>query len=153
MTHAHHLQWRWSTLNEITGVEFYQIAKLRQEIFIIEQSCIFADLDDLDPVTHHLLVTQNNNLIAYLRVLPPDSAEDPVYFSRVLTARDYRKQGLGDQLIKEAIRYIHEKFSKHEIVISAQTYMEAFYNKFGFERIGTPYTEDGIPHIAMRKLD
>jgi ElaA protein len=146
------LEWRWLKLEDITGPEFYQIAKLRQEIFIVEQACLFADLDDLDPLTHHLLVTQNHNLVAYLRVLPPDSLQDPVYFSRVAAAIPHRKQGLGVELIQEAIRYIQEQFPGREIVISAQNYLETFYLKFGFERIGTPYTEDGIPHIAMRKL-
>lgn len=146
------LEQRWAKFNELSAQEFYAIAKLRQEVFIIEQACIYADLDDLDPLTHHLMLMQENNLTAYTRVLPPDTSEDPVYFSRVAVALSYRKQGLGTQLIQCVLEYIEDQFPRQEIVISAQNYLEKFYNKFGFERLSLPYTEDGIPHIAMRKL-
>ena len=145
------IQWRWLLLNEMSGQDFYQVAKLRQEVFIIEQACMYADLDEMDLNTNHLLGMKDNLLVGYLRVLAPANKREPVYFSRVATAITHRKSGIGRILIQQALDFIHEHHKGHEIVISAQTYLEKFYNEFGFIRIGTPYTEDGIPHVAMKR--
>lgn len=143
------LQWECQTLAKMSAQDFYEIAKLRQQIFIIEQSCIFADLDELDPVTHHLFARHKNDLVAYSRVLPPHKAKDPVYLSRICIDINYRKNGFGNILVKKALDYIHKHFPGKEIVISAQSYLEKFYEQFDFKQIGKPYLEDGIPHIPM----
>jgi len=146
------LQWEWRTLDNMSAHDFYEIAKLRQQIFIVEQSCIFSDLDELDPITHHLFALYKGNAIAYSRVLPPHKSKDPVYLSRICIDIHYRKHGLGNALVKKALDHIQKNFPEKEVVISAQSYLENFYEQFGFKRIGKPYLEDGIPHIAMHAL-
>lgn len=145
------LNWHWKTFETMSAREFHDIAKLRQQVFIVEQACLFSDLDDLDPITQHLMATHENELIAYARVLAPHKPKDPVYISRICTDINHRKHGVGHELMKKALEYIQQHYPNKEVVISAQSYLEKFYNKFDFKRIGKPYLEDGIPHIAMHR--
>jgi ElaA protein len=152
MFNINNIQWRWLKLDVMSAKEFYAVAQLRQDVFILEQSCLYADLDELEPVTHHLLGTLNDELVAYVRVLFPEKSRDPVYFSREVIPQAYRGKGFGKMLMEKTIAYITEQAPNHEVVISVQTHLEKFYNNFAFNRVGAPYSEDGIQHIAMRRL-
>jgi len=151
MININDIQWRWATLDKLSAKDFYAVAKLRQDVFILEQACLFADLDGLDLQTHHLLGTYKDDLVGYLRVLFPEKSRDPVYLSRIITPLAYRGKGIGRILVAQGLSYIDEQAPKHEVVISAQVNLEEFYKGFGFKRVGSPYLEDGIPHIAMRR--
>lgn len=151
MFDIHAIQWRWQKLTDMNAEDFYAVAKLRQDVFVLEQNCLYADLDELDPHTHHLLGMHNKELVAYVRVLFPEKPQDPVYFSREVTPLAYRGAGIGKILVEKTLAYINEHAPKQDIVISVQLPLEKFYNNFDFKRVGAPYAEDGIQHIAMRR--
>ena len=135
---------------ELTALELYKILKLRSEVFVIEQSCVYQDLDDKDIVAYHLLGSEKGKLIAYSRVLGPGvSYSDYSSIGRVCNKLTHRHLGLGKILMEEAIRKCNELFPKYSIKISAQSYLLKFYADLGFEKIGEEYLEDQIPHIAM----
>lgn len=146
------LDWRWRSFEELSNQELYDILALRQTVFLIEQQCIYPDTDYRDQKCQHLLGMQDNKLAAYLRVLPKDMPyPGAVSFGRVLTAPFARKQGLGKQLIEKTLLYLTEIGNTLPIIISAQMYLEQFYQSFGFKTVSQPYDEDGIPHIKMKK--
>lgn len=146
------LQWKWCSFQDLTNQDLYSILALRQSVFIVEQQCRYIDIDGRDEKCMHLMGIQNNQLAAYLRVLPKDVAyPDAMSFGRVVTAQFARKQGLGKELIQQTLLYLNEIGNTLPVIISAQMYLEKFYQSFGFESVGKPYQEDGIPHIKMKR--
>lgn len=144
--------WHWRSFEELTTHELYDILALRQDVFVIEQQCKDQDLDHRDQKALHLLGIQNNKLVAYLRLFPtgvlyPDAAT----FGRVLTAESARGQGIGKEAIQQVFLYLEKLGNTAPIIISAQLYLQKFYESFGFQVISDPYDEAGIPHIKMRK--
>jgi ElaA protein len=137
------------SFDDLLPGELYRILKARAEVFVIEQACIYPDADDKDYDATHLLLWDSGQLAAYCRLLPPGISY-PGYSSigRVLTSMPYRRQGLGKQLMQEAIKQGVALYQA-PIKISAQLYLEPFYQSFGFETVSAPYLEDAIPHIAM----
>ena len=131
--------------NELTTRELYEILKTRAEIFIIEQNCLYQDLDDIDYNSLHIFIEEDNKIIAYLRCFYKD--KEVVQLGRVLT----KKHGLGNgkKLILEALPIIKEKLHPKKIYIEAQKYAEEFYKKLGFITKSKEFLEDGIPHIIM----
>jgi ElaA protein len=145
------LNWQWHTFNELTQQELYEVLRLRAEVFIVEQKCVWQDIDNQDQNARHLLGKLDNILVAYLRVLPPNpDYGDWMSIGRVITAAQVRGMGLGKQAMNEALRYLKEHRNNKPVVISAQTYLEKFYGEFGFQSEGDRYDEDGIEHIRMR---
>lgn len=145
-------QWEWRTFEELNNQELYDILSLRQEVFVIEQHCFYSDLDYQDQQAMHLLGINEGKLTAYLRLLPTHTPyPDAVSFGRVLTAPFARGRGLGKDLITQVLLYLDKKQNTLPIMISAQLYLERFYQSFGFETISGPYDEAGIPHIKMKK--
>lgn len=128
--------------------QLYDLMKLRVEVFIVEQSCLYQDLDDKDQQAIHFLAYKNNKLAAYARFLF-DTEKHAYSIGRVITSKSFRKQGLAKQLMDEVISYSCQNFPTHDIVISAQCYISEFYESLGFMQTGTPYDEDGLPHIKM----
>ena len=147
------IEWQWSSFEELTRDTLFEICKLRQEVFIVEQNCAYQDLDDLDQVSWHLMGWRKDSvdkkLVAYLRVVFPGKKYQEPSIGRVITAPSVRRTGLGYALTQEAISRIVQIYPKTAIRISAQQYLEKFYSKFEFEKVGDPYDEDGIPHIEM----
>lgn len=131
--------------------ELYKLMVLRQEVFVVEQDCVYLDADNKDQSSWHLLGSdQDSDLVAYLRILPKNiSYKEYPSLGRIVTANKVRRNGAGKMLMTEALRYTDELFPNQSIKISAQTYLLRFYNSFGFEAIGAEYLEDGIPHTAM----
>ena len=138
---------------ELEKVELYQLLQLRSEVFVVEQECAYQDVDGQDFEAVHLMVKtrSDKSLIAYARIYAA-SIEGKEYaaIGRVCTAKQYRGQGVSRQLMEYAIQYIKDN-QRLPITVSAQAYLEAFYQSLGFEIVSEPYLEDGIPHIRMVK--
>ncbi|MBO6047003.1 MAG: GNAT family N-acetyltransferase [Erysipelotrichaceae bacterium] len=132
--------------SELSVDELYRILKVREEVFIIEQSCIYADIDDLDPQSSHLWIEENGQINAYLRFFQRD--DTTMQIGRVLTR--IRGVGLGRQIVAKGIDECFKKAGITSIYIEAQCYAEGFYERLGFKSFGEPFDEDGIPHIKMR---
>lgn len=138
------------TFHELTPLELYQILKLRCEVFIVEQRCPYLDEDDKDIQSIHLMGYYNENLVAYTRILPPGLSYNEASIGRVVTHTDYRKFGFGKHIMLISIQMIQQHFQTEQIVISAQQYLEKFYQNLGFKTESDIYLEDDIPHIQMR---
>lgn len=142
-------QWTYKAFSLLTTDELYKILKLRSEVFVIEQQCIYADADNKDQDSYHLCGWADTALAAYARVLPPGLSYREASIGRVLTAAAFRKTGLGKQLMEKALQLTLNQFPGHPIRIGAQYYLEKFYSEQGFAKCGEIYLEDGIEHIEM----
>ena len=136
------------SFEELNKAELYQIIQLRIAVFIVEQDCPYPDLDDMDQDAHHLWIEDAGEIVCYLRLNPAGSRFVEPSLGRIVTKRSHRKQGLAEKLIKKAIDLVCEKESR-AIRISAQCYLEKYYEKFGFLKASEEYLEDDIPHIEM----
>jgi ElaA protein len=150
---ASEIAWQWSRFAEITPHELYAALRARSEIFVVEQDCVFLDMDDVDQSAWHLLGWAERGgirtLAAYLRLLPPGCKFTEASIGRVLTTADFRRTGAGRALMAEGVRRSTEIHPERGIRIGAQRYLEKFYAGFGFRRASEPYLEDGIEHIEM----
>lgn len=133
--------------NELTTHELYEILKVRSEIFVVEQNCIYQDLDDVDYRSLHIFYESESKVIAYLRAFEKDSSAKIVQMGRVLTLT--HGIGLGGKLLKEGIFQIQEKMKPSSIFIEAQCYATGFYQREGFVVSSDEFLEDGIPHVEM----
>ncbi|WP_257274926.1 MULTISPECIES: GNAT family N-acetyltransferase [unclassified Endozoicomonas] len=145
------INWQWSRFEELTGQEVYSILEARQAVFIVEQDCPYPDADGLDQRSLHLSGwgADRNDLVAYLRIIPPSSPDSVVTIGRVITTSSYRGRGLGKEMMKRALEKANELFPEYDLYLSGQAHLQAFYGAFGFRAEGGIYVEDGIPHIAM----
>lgn len=143
------MQWQWKSFGELDAASLYAILALRSEVFVVEQQCIYQDIDGLDPQAVHLLGWQDGRLAAYLRVFAPGVRHGDVSLGRVISAPFARGSGAGRALMTEALAYVERTWPRHALRISAQRYLERFYESFGFAVCSEPYDEDGIPHIEM----
>jgi len=135
---------------ELTASELYEILKARADIFVVEQSCIYNDLDGNDQMAYHVFLHDENGIAAYLRVVPAGVYDDSVRIGRVITTR--RGLGLGSRIMKEGLCVARDRLSADKITISAQTHAIGFYRKNGFDVVSDEYLEDGIPHVKMAAL-
>ena len=142
--------WKLSSFEELSNRELYEILKLRSEVFVVEQNCVYLDADGLDYDCLHFCGYENNQLQAYVRILAPGVSYDNPSIGRVLSRRSARRTGIGIELMKRAIPICLKQFSATEIDISAQVYLIRFYSNLGFKILGETYLEDDIPHIKMR---
>ncbi len=132
----------------LTVTELHEIYQLREEVFIVEQQCIYQDVDGYDPSAVHVFLKEDGVIQAYLRVLPRDTKFDDVSLGRIIAKR--RLCGMGSRIVAEGIKVAREYFGAETIVISAQKRAAAFYEKQGFVPISDEYMEDEIPHIKMK---
>ena len=140
------MEWFCKKYNELSRVELYEVLKIRQEVFIIEQNCHYLDADGYDQYARHLFCSKDNKIIAYMRIVNSGVIYDHISFGRILVDKKNRKQGLGREIIQKGLNL----FSKDEtIVMSAQVYLKKFYQEFGFKCVGSEYLEDDIVHIKM----
>jgi len=144
-------RWTLQEFSELTNSDLYELLKLRSAIFVVEQNCVFPDMDDKDYSSYHLCGWNNEKLVAYTRLLPPGLAYENCSIGRVVTAASVRRQGIGKILMKKSIEACQQLFSSQDIEIGAQLYLEQFYSSFQFKREGEVYLEDGIDHIHMRR--
>lgn len=145
------IQWLLKKFVDLTPYELYAILQLRNEVFVVEQNCVFQDADDKDQASYHLMGFMENKLVAYTRLLPPGTGYTEASIGRVVTSPSVRRGGAGRELMKRSISTCHELFGNGPIKIGAQLYLKAFYESFGFRQISDVYLEDGIDHIYMRK--
>ena len=143
------IKWVCKHFNELTVHELYALIKLRNEVFVVEQNCVFQDADDNDQHCFHLCGLVGNVLVAYARIVPAGVTYPYNSIGRVITSPAYRKEGFGKALMTEAIKQVENLFGKKPIKIGAQLYLKRFYQDFGFRQTGEMYLEDGIPHIEM----
>lgn len=144
--------WNYKKFSQLSTHELYDILKLRIDIFVVEQTCYYPDLDDHDrhPETQHIFCYQQNMMTAYLRILPKGlTYPDNISIGRVVIAPSARGKGLGHQLMRAALTRCSSDFAEDTIKISAQEHLEQYYNQHGFSRVSERYLEDGIPHISM----
>ena len=139
--------WKIKYYSELSTDLLYQILKVRQEVFIIEQKCNYLDADEFDQFSYHLMGFKKNKLVAYMRIVREGYIYENMSFGRILVIKEYRKLGIGQSLIEQALSHF-AKFKK-VIVLSAQSYLINFYEKYNFEKVGNEYLEDNIPHIKM----
>ncbi|MFI2741689.1 GNAT family N-acetyltransferase [Zhouia sp. PK063] len=137
------------TFNELTITELYEVLQLRSEVFVVEQDCVYQDIDGKDQKALHVIGTKNGKIVAYTRLFNTGYYFDEASIGRVVVAKNERKFGYGHDIIKASITAIEKNYKQTVIKISAQQYLIKFYQSHGFKQIGEGYLEDGIPHIAM----
>jgi ElaA protein len=135
--------------NQLSLQQLYDVLQLRSEVFVVEQDCVYQDIDAYDQVAQHILFYQDSILIGYARVLPSGTYFKEPSIGRVIIKASHRKLNLGHDLMDYAIEYITNNYPNKTIKISAQQHLNNFYTVHGFVAKGEGYLEDGIPHIAM----
>ena len=134
---------------ELSVEEMYQILRIRSEVFIIEQRCIYQDIDGKDKKAMHLMGKKDNEIIAYTRILDSGDCYELPSIARVVVKKKTRREERGKEIMKESIKYIKENLKEKTIVLAAQKYLEKFYRELGFIAEGEEYLEDEIPHQKM----
>lgn len=134
---------------ELSKDELYALLQLRAEVFVVEQDCVYQDLDGKDQKALHVLGFKGDSLVAYTRIFSPGVYFKEASIGRVVVQEKERLHKYGYDLMKRSIQAVDEHFNTTTIKISAQTYLKKFYNNLGFKEVGEGYLEDGIPHIGM----
>jgi len=143
------IDWSLKKFHELSPLELYEILKLRSKVFVVEQNCVFLDMDDRDQMAHHLQGRINGQLAAVVRILPPGLAYEEPSIGRVVSSPLFRRKGVGIKLMKKAIEETISLYGEVAIKIGAQLYLKKFYESFGFVQCSETYLEDDIPHIKM----
>jgi len=141
--------WRFARFAELSPQEIHDLYRLRVDVFVVEQNCVFQDVDGVDPQCWHLLGYEGRDLVAYCRFVPPGVKFPEPSIGRVITARSVRRTGMGRVLMREAMQRAAALWPDQALRIGAQAHLERFYNEFGFTKSSEPYDEDGILHIEM----
>jgi ElaA protein len=141
--------WTCKSFDELTTKELYAILRLRSEVFVVEQNCVFLDMDNKDLYCHHLMGWENNQLLGYSRVLNAGISYEESSIGRIVTSPSARGRGIGRDLLIQSINTLYSLHGKRDIRIGAQYYLKKFYESFGFVQKGDIYLEDGIEHIEM----
>ena len=150
------MQWYEKSLEALSGDEVFAVMRLRSEVFVVEQDCVYLDLDDKDAHSLHLFARDQDAkpgtpARAVVRLVPPGISYEEPSIGRVAIDMEARGSGLGQELMERAVRACHRHWPGQGIRISAQEYLIGFYNRLGFETVGEGYLEDGIPHIQMHR--
>jgi ElaA protein len=145
------MRWELRAFEALTVPELYGIMKLRQDVFIVEQKCAYADADGLDARARHLFAVEADAVVACARLFAPGERRVEAVIGRVVTAPSLRGSGVGRELMRRAIEGIEQEHGRVPIWLGAQKYLQEFYESFGFVRDGKDYLEDGIPHLPMRR--
>ena len=145
------IDWTIKKFAELTPFELYNIIWLRNQVFVVEQNCVFQDADHKDEASIHIYGNdENGKIVAYARIVPPGMIYPEASIGRVVTNPDCRKYGAGRELMARTMAFINKNY-KTPVRIGAQLYLKAFYEGFGFLQVGDIYLEDGIEHIIMLK--
>jgi ElaA protein len=143
------INWQYKFFTELSPQELYAIIRLRNEVFVVEQNCVFQDADNKDQTSYHFMGWDNDVLAAYTRILPPGLAYEQASIGRVITAPTHRGTGIGKILMEKSIELTHQLYGIRDISIGAQVYLKKFYESLGFNQSSDIYLEDGIEHIEM----
>jgi ElaA protein len=145
------LEIQTKTFSELTTEELYSVLQLRSEVFVVEQDCVYQDIDYKDQKAVHVLGYANKNLVAYTRIFKPGDYFKEASIGRVLVKENKRQHKYGYDIMNASIQALQSYYKERTIKISAQTYLKKFYNNLGFNEVGEEYLEDGIPHVGMIK--
>jgi ElaA protein len=145
------IQWKIKRFEALSLQELYSVLELRSEVFVVEQNCVYQDIDNKDQKAFHVLGYLHNELVAYARLFRAGDYFEQASIGRVVVSPKHRNKAFGHDLIKTSIEQIQLQFQTSAITISAQLYLKAFYESHGFVAQGETYLEDDIPHIQMRK--
>lgn len=143
------MKWEIKKFEELKSEEMYEIFKIRNEVFVVEQQCIYQDCDNKDRNAYHLFALKNGRVAAYLRILDKGISYDEISIGRVIVGREYRGKGLAKEMMLKAIEFIESNLNETTIRISAQQYLLNFYKSLGFDQVSDVYLEDNIPHVEM----
>jgi len=143
------IQFQIKTFNELTANELYSVLRLRSEVFVVEQNCVYQDIDGKDKKALHVIGFFEGEIIAYARIFKKGDYFGNASIGRVVVSGDYRTQKWGYSLMQKAIQAIETHFNETKITISAQLYLQKFYENLGFSKVSEMYLEDDIPHIEM----
>jgi ElaA protein len=143
------INWYIRTFQELSPFELYAIIRLRNEVFVVEQNCVYQDADDNDQHSLHFMGWEEKNLLAYTRIIPRGISFDEVSIGRVVCSPSARKKGIGRELMEKSLEQVSLLFGDVTIRIGAQLYLQKFYSSLGFEKASDVYLEDGIEHIEM----
>jgi len=147
------LSFSFKSYNELTKDQLFDIYFLRQEVFVVEQNCVYHDIDQKDHYSYHLMAYDEGILVTYLRIVPPGISYDEPSIGRVLTKMSHRGRGFATKIMLYAIEKVRDVYHHSNIRISAQEYLIPFYTSLNFESVGEVYLEDDIPHIEMIHKD
>lgn len=145
------IHWKIKPFETLSTNELYDILRLRSEIFVVEQNCVYLDLDGKDKLSLHLFGECEGKIVAYSRLFRPGITFDNASIGRVVVAANYRNRKWGHDLMREAIAAIQSHFGESKITIGAQLYLKKFYESHGFVQTSEMYLEDDIPHIEMKR--
>ena len=147
------IQWHNFHHSELTTAQLYALLKLRCEVFVIEQNCLYEELDGEDLVgeNRHILAVQEGEIVAYARILKSEDPLEPVVIGRVIVSSQLRGQKLGEQLMAFTLEVCQQQWPDKSIYLGAQAHLKHFYARFGFSAVTPEYDEDGILHIGMAK--
>jgi ElaA protein len=143
------MTFEFKQFSELTLNELYEILQLRAEIFVVEQDCVYNDLDGLDKVAVHQFIKKEGKIVAYSRLLQPGTRFPEYSIGRVVVKQSERGTGLGIEMMEAAKNFIVNEWGATKIKVSAQKYLRKFYEDLGFEIVTDEYLEDGIPHFGM----
>jgi ElaA protein len=143
------INWNSKNFDQLNPYELYDLLRLRSEVFVVEQNCVFLDMDNLDQHCIHLLGYDGSKLMAYTRIVPPGLIYKEASIGRVVTSSSVRYTGAGKKLMEQSIITLYKLFGSIPIKIGAQLYLKKFYESFGFVQMNEVYLEDGIEHIHM----
>ncbi|MDO9274329.1 MAG: GNAT family N-acetyltransferase [Lutibacter sp.] len=139
------------SFSELSTKELYAILQLRAEVFVVEQNCVYQDIDGKDEKALHVIGFKKDKIVAYCRIFKPGDYFEKAGIGRVVVAKNERKFGYGHVIFQHSVEAVKEYFKETSIKISAQLYLKKFYESHGFVQVGEGYLEDDIPHIAMIK--
>ena len=149
MNNSENFQWKCLGFRALNSYQLHQILKMRQQIFIIEQKCIYEDIDEFDIVSQHIQALTNGKLLAYCRVLPAGSLYEEVSIGRVIVSKNHRNRGLGRKLMQKAHEWCESNYRHCPIRLNAQYYLESFYHSLQYQTVSKPYDDEGVLHIEM----
>lgn len=144
------LVWVWRDFGEMNPELLYDLLAFRESIFVVEQNCIYQELDGLDKTAMHLMALDAGNVVACLRILPPVAHDAPVRIGRVAVSKEWRNRGVAILMMQKAIDKARSDYPSSGVFLNAQTYLQGFYESLNFQICGDEFLEDGIPHIPMR---
>jgi ElaA protein len=145
------LQWKIKRFEALSTSELYNLLELRSEVFVVEQNCVYQDIDGKDQKALHLIGEDNGQTVAYARLFKTKDYFNEASIGRVVVKKRYREKKLGHILMHQAIQAIKIHFNEVKITISAQLYLKKFYESHGFIQTSETYLEDDIPHIEMKR--
>ena len=143
------INWVCKEFGELTPEELYKILRLRSEVFVVEQQCVYLDMDNKDYYCHHLLGWEGDQLLGYSRIIPSGISYTEFSIGRIVSSPAARGKGVGRELVQQSIQTLYHLYGKKDIRIGAQYHLREFYSSFGFVQKGDIYPEDGIDHVEM----